>query len=344
MTRFRSATLDCLLAAALFGAGTPAAKALLGPVGPLELAGLLYLGAALATLPWAVRERALVRRADRRNWALLAAALLFGGGLGPVLLLWGLAQAPAASVALWLNLESVATALLGWALFREHVHGRTWAAVALVVGASVVLAAPERFAGGTAAVLVGLACLCWGLDNCVTALIDRFTPAQTTFAKGVAAGSVNLLLGVTLGGGWPPTGAVAGALAVGALSYGLSLVLYITGAQQLGALRSQLLFATAPFWGVGFSWTLLGEPVGAAQLAAGGLAAAGLWLMHTERHAHEHAHGAQTHTHLHRHDDGHHTHPHPGRPVWLWHSHEHTHEPLAHAHPHRPDLHHRHEH
>ncbi len=52
-------------------------------------------------------------------------------------------MAPAASVALWLNLEAPATALLGWAFFREHVGGRTWIAAALVWGASVVLAAPE---------------------------------------------------------------------------------------------------------------------------------------------------------------------------------------------------------
>jgi len=46
--------LWCLLAAALFGASTPASKLLLDDaVGPLTLAGLLYPGAALATLPFA---------------------------------------------------------------------------------------------------------------------------------------------------------------------------------------------------------------------------------------------------------------------------------------------------
>ena len=42
--------LWCLSAAGLFGASTPASKLLLdGAVGPLTLAGLLYLGAVLAT-------------------------------------------------------------------------------------------------------------------------------------------------------------------------------------------------------------------------------------------------------------------------------------------------------
>ncbi|MBI3993621.1 MAG: EamA family transporter [Candidatus Lambdaproteobacteria bacterium] len=336
--------VECLLAAALFGASTPAAKALLAPMGPLTLAGLLYLGAAAGSAFWALRERATVRRADRRNWLWLGGAILFGGGLGPALLMWGLVTAPAASAALWLNLESVATALLGWAFFREHLSGRTWLASALVCGASVLLASPSAFALAPAALLVLLACICWGLDNSFTALIDRFTPAQSTFAKGLVAGTVNLLLGLWLHGAVPEARAVGGALLVGLFSYGLSMVLYISGAQQLGATRAQMVFATAPFWGVLIAWAAMGEPLAAVQLAGGGLMAGALWLMQSEHHAHLHTHAATRHTHLHRHDDEHHTHAHPGLPAGRWHRHEHTHEPLTHGGPHRPDLHHRHEH
>ena len=42
------------------------------------------------------------------------------------------------------------------------------------------------------ALFVAAACLCWGLDNNVTALIDGFTPAQSTAVKGLVAGAVNL--------------------------------------------------------------------------------------------------------------------------------------------------------
>ena len=40
---------------------------------------------------------------------------------------------------------------------------------------------------------------------------------------------------------------VGGALGVGALAYGASIVLYIRGAQHLGATHSQILFSTSPF-------------------------------------------------------------------------------------------------
>lgn len=327
----------CLLAAALFGGSTPAAKVLLGDVGPLVLAGLLYLGAAIAVAPFSFRPV----RWDAVNVRRLAGAVLFGGVLGPVALLYGLALAPSASVSLWLNLESVATAVLAWAIFREHLGARVWVACGVVVAAGVLLAAPEDFALAPAAVLVALACACWGLDNNLTAVIDGFTPAQTTLAKGLVAGGFNLVLGLGLGQS-APASAVVPALVVGGVGYGASIVLYVRAAQHLGATRSQMAFATAPFLGAALAWTV--EPVLAVQVVAGLLLAGAVALSLTGRHHHEHAHGRLVHTHLHRHAEGHHDHHHPGLPDGAWHTHEHRHEPVVHSHPHQPDLHHRHEH
>ncbi|MFZ5479664.1 MAG: DMT family transporter [Myxococcota bacterium] len=324
--------LWCLLAAALFGASTPVAKALLDGAGPLALAGLFYLGAAIATAPWALRSPWTTKDLGR-----LVGAVLFGGVAGPVLVLLGLRMAPAGSVALWLNLEAPATALLGWAFFREHVDRRTWLAAALTWGASVLLAGPGGATAWAAAGLVALGCLAWGLDNNLTAVITGYTPAQTTFVKGLVAGGVNLALAAAFGEVVPASPGIA--LVVGMLSYGASIVLYVAGAQQLGATRAQMVFATAPFWGVAIAWT--GEPVLATQLLAGALMAGAIALVHGERHSHAHVHEPEVHTHWHRHDDGHHAHGHDGEG---WHVHEHRHEGITHAHPHRPDLHHRHSH
>ncbi|MDF1566354.1 MAG: DMT family transporter [Deltaproteobacteria bacterium] len=336
--------LWCLLAAALFGASTPAAKVLLDGLGPFSLAGLLYLGAALGVLPFALRRPARRLVVDRRNGLLLTGAILFGGILGPLLLLSGLTLAPASSVALWLNLETPATVALGLLFFREHLDGRAWLAAGLVVGASVLVASPSGFGNAGAAVLILAACLAWGLDNNLTALIDGLTPAQSTLAKGLAAGAVNLGLGLFLEGTPGALPVVGLGLGVGALAYGASLVLYVSGAQQLGASRSQMIFATAPFWGLALAWTTLGEAITPVEALAGVMMVLALWLMHTERHAHEHTHAPQEHVHRHRHDDGHHDHVHPGLPAWLWHSHEHSHDDRLHSHPHTPDLHHRHDH
>jgi drug/metabolite transporter (DMT)-like permease len=339
----RSPLAWCVLSAALFGASTPATKHFADRLGPFAIAGLLYVGAAVAVCPWALRSRwrGTAMTAPQRLY--LAGALVFGGVVGPVLLVAALAIAPAGSVALWLNLETVATALLARWLFREHLHLPTWLAVVLIALGSVLLSTGHDRAP-QAAGLVALACVAWGLDNNFTSLVGSYTPAQVTFAKGVVGGAINLGLASAFGGSLPlaPTPA-AQLLAVGALGYGASLVLYVASAQQLGATRSQLIFSTAPAFGLGLSWLALGEPVLPEQVGAGLIMLVAIWLWQKERHAHSHTHEPLVHAHWHRHDDGHHDH-HPGGETGTWHSHEHSHAPETHSHPHLPDLHHRHRH
>lgn len=340
----RAPIVWAVLAAALFGAATPACKILLDGVGPLALAGLLYLGAAAAVLPFSFRGGSPTRWRAPTNLRRMGGAVLFGGVLGPVALLYGLALAPSASVSLWLNLETVATALLAWLFFREHVGPRVWVANLGVVVAGVVLASPGGFSLAPAAGLVALACVFWGLDNNLTAVIDGFTPPQSTLFKGLVAGALNLGLAAALGQPMPSLAVAGGALVVGGLGYGASIVLYIRAAQHLGATRSQMVFSSAPFFGVVLAWAVLGEPVGAAQVVGGVVIVAALVLMLSAKHGHEHAHQPIVHTHGHQHADGHHEHGHDALPEGGWHTHEHAHEPVVHSHPHEPDLHHRHEH
>jgi len=333
----------CLAAAALFGVSTPLAKALLERVHPVELAGLLYLGAAAAVLPFSLRGGSRQRLRQPRHLAYLAGAVLAGGVAGPLLLVAALSEARSASVSLWLNLEAVATAVLAWLFFREHMGRRTVLAVVAVVAGGAVLAAPDGLAGARAAALVGLACAAWGLDNNLTALIDGITPAQCTLVKGLVAGACNVAVGLAAAPA-PPFDAALAALAVGALGYGLSIALYIRGAQELGATRAQLVFASAPLAGLAVAWTALAEPVLPAQLLAAALIAVGIALLASSEHEHEHHHQPLVHSHSHRHDDGHHDHAHPDLAPSHRHTHEHRHEPVTHRHPHVPDLHHRHRH
>ena len=333
----------CLVAAVRFGASTPAATALLGGLGSFQLAGLFYLGAAIGVLPFSLRGGSRARRKELRHRVHLGGAILAGGVVGPVLLLFALRSASAGSVSLWLNLEAVATAILGAVFFREHLGARAVIAACAVVAGGALLALPEGFAGALPAALVALACTAWAVDNHLTALIDGLTPAQCTLAKGAVAGTINLGIGVAVSG-WPAAGAAAAALAIGTLAYGASIVLYVAGAQQLGATRAQLAFATAPLAGLILAWTALAEPVLPAQLAAAGLMALGVVLLLSNQHEHHHHHERQVHSHSHRHDDGHHLHVHPGLPAWIRHTHEHEHAAIRHSHAHVPDLHHRHDH
>jgi hypothetical protein len=134
------------------------------------------------------------------------------------------------------------------------------------------------------------------------------------------------------------------ALLVGAVGYGVSVTLYIKSAQGFGASRSQMVFSSAPFFGVLLSVTVLKEPFTGSQGLAAMIILASLGLLFSEKHAHTHLHDWISHRHDHWHSDDHHGHEHQGRSAAEGHEHWHQHEPVQHDHPHWPDLHHRHRH
>ncbi len=299
------------------------------------------MGAALAVLPATVLRPPTIR-ALRRGGGHLAVAVLVGGAVGPVLLAAGLARTPAATASLLLNLELVATVLLAAVFFREHIGSRVAVGTALVVTGGAVLAWSSTPQLRLGALLVVAACVCWGVDNCVTAGLDELAPHHITMAKGLVAGVANLAIGLLVAD--PPSlGSVVAALVIGALGYGVSITLWVAGARGLGAARAQLIFAVGPFVGATVAWTALGETMTAAQAVALVLAAAGVAAVLDSAHLHEHRHHATQHDHEHIHDDAHHDHHHPERVVGR-HQHPHRHVDLVHSHPHVPDLHHRHEH
>lgn len=339
----RVGVLRCLAAAVLFGASTPAASLLAGDMPTLMLSGLLYLGAGLAVLPLVLHHRPS-RAAMARSWRPLTGAVLFGGAIGPALLVAGLTRTSAATASLSLNLELVATVALATLFFREHLGGRLLAGASAILAAGVILVWQPGAELSVGALFVAGACLCWGLDNNLTAGIDQVAPAHITFLKGAVAGVASLLLGLLLSGSAGVGFAeVGGALVVGGFGYGLSITLWVQGARDLGAARAQIIFATAPFVGAVISWVLLSDAVTAAQLAGTALAAGGVWLALRSSHEHGHEHLPMRHDHEHRHDDGHHDHHHAGGFTGR-HSHPHEHHQLVHAHSHVPDLHHRHDH
>ena len=335
-----------VFAALLFGAATPASKALLSGLTSFQLAGLLYLGAAIGVAPVLLKRRRvrLPETSDRRNWLALLGAISAGGICGPVLLLFALRSADAASVSLWLNFELAATALLGVIIFRDNLNLPGWAGVVCTFSGAVVLSFGGGSSGFAAGALVLAACVFWGLDNHLSALIDAITPAESTFWKGLVAGGVNSAIGFAMETQIPSIPLIAAALAVGAFAYGASIALYITSAHALGCTRAQIAFSSAPFFGVLLSALLLDEKLTGGHIGAGLLFVAAVGLLILERHSHIHEHGAMEHEHIHTHGDFHHVHDHIELPHPPLHAHRHAHVAEVHDHSHTPDLHHRHEH
>src|SRR5215469_10663287 len=199
--RISRGILNALAAAVLFGASTPIAKILVGEMPPVLLAGLLYAGSGvglgiglllrrLAGSAEAPGGFALPRGEDRK-W--LAGAVLFGGVLGPVLLMLGLSSTLASASALLLNLEGVFTALVAWFVFRENFDRRIAAGMALIVGGGLVLSwTPGHLTLSRGALLIAGACLCWAIDNNLTRKVSASDAMTVACAKGLIAGAVNI--------------------------------------------------------------------------------------------------------------------------------------------------------
>jgi drug/metabolite transporter (DMT)-like permease len=245
---------------------------------------------------------------------------------------------------LLLNFEVAATTVLALLVFREEVSRRALWSATLVTISSVLLSAEPGARWGISLGALGIlaACILWGVDNNLTRNISAKDPLTIVTIKGLAAGAVSLVLATALGNPLPAMGIVLGALLLGCLSYGLSIVLFIRAMRGIGAARTSAWFGAAPLVGVIVSLVLFQQLPNWLFWIALLLMAMAAALLLNEQHEHEHFHELLVHEHAHQHEDEHHEHAHMSAPPRT-HSHEHRHEQSRHAHEHMPDIHHRHD-
>lgn len=232
-------------------------------------------------------------------------------------------------------------------VFHENLDRRIDAGFGLITLGALLLSWSGRnqMRFDLASLLLVGACLCWGIDNNLTRKVSGGDPVLLAAVKGLVAGTMNASLACLTGSAWSGAFLTSGAMLLGFVSYGLSLVFFIVALRYLGAARTGAYFATAPFMGTALAVILLPEPVTFWLVIAGGFMAAGGWLHVTEHHEHRHRHALMTHDHLHWHDEAHqHTHSQsdpPGEP----HSRTGiTTKNCIHSHSHYPDIHHQHRH
>lgn len=340
---------QALIAALLFGASAPLAKLLLGEIEPILLAAFLYLGSGIGLLgvklflsmnqQWANNEA----RVEKSDFGWLAGAILAGGVAAPITLLFSLKNTPAATASLLLNFEGVATTLIAFFVFKESISRRAWWAIALITIASVFLSINLNKEWGFSLGALGIivACVLWAVDNNFTRNISAKDPLVIVTIKGLGAGSFSLIMALFLGNRFPLWEVILGALVLGCLSYGVSIVLFIHAMRGLGVARTSALFSTAPIAGIILSILVFQEFPSRLFIIALPLMVIGAFLLVNDEHEHHHVHKLVIHEHSHTHDDGHHEHD---DEFVQKHSHAHRHDELSHSHHHMPDLHHRHVH
>lgn len=282
-----------LLSAVTFGLATPLSKDVFEGVSALFAAGWLYLasGSALAIVVAArlTLRKGTVRgdepsgRLTRADLPWLAAVVVSGGLVAPYAFVRALETSPAQQVAVLLPLEIVFAAAIAVTCFGERLSPLRWAGIAAIVVGGVICTTET----GTAAegevgapplegvLWTVVACLGWAADgNLMRRLVHRDS-VRVAAARGLIAGPLALALWALLvpGASAPTARTLWGGAAIGVVSYGLSVVLYLESLRRIETSRTAALFGTAPFVGVLLSWAWLGERP-TLSLALAGLAMA----------------------------------------------------------------------
>ena len=188
--------------------------------------------------------------------------------------MFGLTGTPASGASLLLNAEGMFTALLAWFVFKENFDRRIALGMAVILAGAAILSWPEevRLAALWPALSILGACLAWGVDNNLTRKVSLTDATWIASIKGLAAGAVNLALAIGLGTQLPPIRAMAAAMVIGLLAYGVSLTLFVVALRHLGTARTSAYFSVAPFLGAVLA-VMLGDAITPRLLAAGTLMA-----------------------------------------------------------------------
>ena len=230
--------------------------------------------------------------------------------LAPIFLLFGIKNGPASSASLLGNFEIVATSLIALLFFKEKVSGKLWTAIGLITLSSFILSFEkgESFRFTPSSILVLLATLSWGLENNCTRSISNKSSYEIVTIKGIFSGLGSLVIALTLGEKIPEVKFILMAMALGFVSYGLSIFTYVRAQNLLGAAKTSSYYAVAPFVGSFLGFVLVGEKltlkyaISLPFMIAGTLFVLSDTLIVKHRHLHTHT---ITHTHVLEHDHSH---------------------------------------
>ena len=279
----RKGIMMAILAAVLYAMSSPFSKILLNEMPPTLMAGFLYLGAGIGMSLIAVLRR--VRQAEITEIHLSKAELPYTVAMvlldiaAPICMLIGLNATTAANVSLLNNFEIVATALIALVIFKERISKRLWMGILFVTFSSVILSFEDfsslEFSYGSLFVL--LAAVFWGLENNCTRKLSSCDPLEIVLLKGIFSGIGSIVIGLVLGERLMNLWSVIAVMALGIVSYGLSIYFYVHAQRLLGAARTSAYYAVSPFIAAFLSILIFGQMPEVTYFIALMLMAVGAW-------------------------------------------------------------------
>lgn len=279
----RKGIMMAILAAVLYAMSSPFSKILLNEMPPTLMAGFLYLGAGIGMSLIAVSRKA--RQVETTEIHLSKAempyivAMILLDIAAPICMLIGLNATTAANVSLLNNFEIVATALIALVVFKERISKRLWMGILFVTFSSVILSFEDfsslEFSYGSLFVL--LAAVFWGLENNCTRKLSSCDPLEIVLLKGIFSGIGSIVIGLVLGERLMNLWSVIAVMAVGIVSYGLSIYFYVHAQRLLGAARTSAYYAVSPFIASFLSILIFGQMPEVTYFIALILMAVGAW-------------------------------------------------------------------
>jgi drug/metabolite transporter (DMT)-like permease len=223
-------------------------------VEPVFLAGLLYLGAGLGMLMMCMFTKESMPFRKKQYPYVLGMILL--DILAPILLLYGLRLSVAENAALLNNFEIVATSIFAFFIFKEKINVRLRYAIVIITIASILLSVENlqsSFTFSFGSVLIMLATMVWGLENNFTRNLSDNSPIKITAIKGIFSGLSSIFLAILINQVTFDVPLILWSMALGFVTYGLSIMFYIYAQRSLGAAKTSAFYALAPFLGAGIS-------------------------------------------------------------------------------------------
>lgn len=244
-----------VLAAVLYAINIPCSKLLFNNVGEVMMAAFLYFGAGIGMIVMSLfksdrNEERLVKEDLPYTIAMVVLDII-----APILLMFGLNLSNPENVSLLNNFEIVATAVIAYIIFKEHISLKLTLAIILVTIACGILSFENlnafKFSSGS--ILVLLASTAWGFENNCTRKISHKDPLQIVMIKGIFSGVGSFIIALIVQEKIPESKYIVLVMLIGFVSYGLSIYFYVKAQRILGAAKTSTYYAIAPFVGGLFS-------------------------------------------------------------------------------------------
>jgi len=291
--------MGAISSALLFGIGATLNKIVLADVHPTIVAGLIYLFAGLALSivrfsPLRNRVMAVLEtptktetKISRKDFGILALVVLSGSTIAPLLFLNGLNQTTAINASLLQNTESLFTVLIALLFLKEKACRKDWVGILFIFVGVLFLTTNGEFYRVTLTsffgnVLIVTACLFWGVDNNLSRFLSKKKDLiLITVMKCLAGGTFLLLLSWALGLKFQiPLFAFPYLISAGAFSIGFSILFFLLGLREIGAMKTSVIFSTSSLFGATFAFIMLRENFSFIQLLAGLVMLLGVYILY----------------------------------------------------------------